>query len=88
MKIRIANPRPGSARYTTVNQAERYVRLGMAVMTAGVLCFTTSAEERQRQAIRYVPSSRCCSDAYVLGVVYWNGEASPFAMRKPGEVRS
>ena len=40
-RIAIANPRPGSARYTTRRQAERYVRLGRAVMDGTILHWLT-----------------------------------------------
>ncbi len=67
-RIAIANPRPGSARYTTRRQAERYVRLGRAVMNGTVLHWLSEEARRQsRNADRYAESLRLPSDVYVVG---------------------
>jgi hypothetical protein len=67
-RIAIANPRPGSARYTTRGQAERYVRLGRAVIDGMVLHWLADAERRQaRNVERRVESRRLPSDVYVGG---------------------
>jgi hypothetical protein len=44
-RIRIANPQPGSAKYTSASRAERYVRCKKAVMIDGELHFLSRAEE-------------------------------------------
>ncbi len=41
-KIRIANPQPGSARYTTASRAARYVRRKEAVIVESELHFLSS----------------------------------------------
>ncbi len=67
-RIAIANPRPGSARYTTRRQAKRYVRLGQAVLDGTVLYWLADAERRQaRNFERRVESRRLPSDVYVGG---------------------
>ena len=67
-RIAIVNPRPGSARYTTRRQAERYVRLGRAVMDGTVLHWLADAEQRQaRNVERWAESRRLPSDVYVGG---------------------
>ncbi len=67
-RIAIANPRPGSARYTTRRQAERYVRLGRAVMDGTVLHWLADAEQRgARNVKRRAESRRLPSDVYVRG---------------------
>ncbi len=86
-KIRIANPRPGCARYTSESQAERYVRRGEAVRIGDELHFLSQAEQRhmenvERQIIR---SERRASDVYIRGTVWWDGP-DPGGMHRPGEV--
>jgi hypothetical protein len=50
-KIRIANPQPGSARYTTASRAARYVRRKEAVIIEGTLHFLSSTEQRRMRTI-------------------------------------
>ena len=67
-RIAIANPRPGSARYTSRRQAERYVRLGRAVMDGTVLHWLADAERRQARIVEHgAESRRLPSDVYVRG---------------------
>ena len=67
-RIAIANPRPGSGRYTTRRQAERYVRLGRAVMDGTVLHWLADAKRQQvRNIERRAESRRLPSDVYVGG---------------------
>jgi len=82
-KIRIANPQPGSAKYTTASQADRYVRRGEAVLIGKTLHFLTDAEQRhQRNIERHISAgeSRSRSDVYVdrRGTIWWNGARSVF----------
>ena len=72
-KIRVANPQPGSAKYTTAGQAERLVRRKQAVMVDGVLHFLSPTEQRQMKTfIQTIKSERRASDIYIRGVV-WRG---------------
>ena len=67
-RIAIANPRPGSAKYTSRRQAERYVRLGRAVIDGLVVHWLEDPERRQaRNAGRLAESRRLPSDVYVGG---------------------
>lgn len=67
-KIRIANPQPGCAKYTTVNQAERYLRRKEAVIIDGMLHFLSPDERRRKLAISpIIQSERRASDVYVKG---------------------
>ena len=87
-KIRIANPLPGSAKYTTARQAERYVRRKEAVLIDSTLHFLSPAERRQMQSVtRIIQSERRASDVYIRGVIWWNGR-DPGGMHRPGEVIS
>jgi hypothetical protein len=73
-RIRIANPHPGSARYTTASQAERYVRRKEAVIVNSELHFLSPTEQRFMQTIdRIIPSEQRASDVYVRGGMWWNG---------------
>lgn len=87
--IRIANPKPGSARYTTIAQADRYVRKGEAVLVGGELNFLTDAEQRHLQNIerQITRSERRASDVYITGTVWWNGTDID-GLHRPGEVIS
>ena len=87
-KISIANPQPGSARYTTARQAERYVRRREAVIIDGELHFLSSMEQRRMLTLnRIIQSERRASDVYVRGTVWWDGR-DPGGMHRPGEVVS
>jgi hypothetical protein len=87
-KIRIANPQPGSSKYTTAGQAERYVRRKEAVIVDGELHFLSPAEQRRmRTYIQTVRSERRASDVYIRGIVWWDGR-DPGGMHRPGEVIS
>ena len=67
-KIRIANPHPGCARYTTVNQAERYLRRKEAMIIDGMLHFLSPDERRLKLALNpIILSERRDSDVYVNG---------------------
>lgn len=87
-KIRIANPQPGSAKYTSAGQAERYVRRKEAVIRDGVLHFLSPAEQRRMATFNQViRSERRASDVYIKGIVWWDGR-DPGGMHRPGEVIS
>jgi hypothetical protein len=87
-KIRIANPQPGCAKYTTVSQAERYLRRKDAVIMDGMLHFLSPDERRRKLAINPImQSERRASDVYIRGIVWWNGR-DPSGMHRPGEVIS
>lgn len=91
-KIRIENPRPGCAKYTSASEAERFVRRGQAVLIGQVLHFLSAAEIRhvasvEAQLARSAARGRDYSDVYVSGMVLWNGP-EPGGMHRPGEVRS
>jgi hypothetical protein len=87
-KIRIANPQPGSAKYTTVSRAERYVRRKEAVWIDGELHFLSPTEQRQMQTfVQTIKSERRASDVYIRGIVWWDGR-DPDGMHRPGEVIS
>jgi len=69
-KIRVANPQPGAARYTTASQAKRLVRRKQAVMVDGVLHFLSSTEHRRMQTfLQTIKSERRASDVYIRGIV-------------------
>jgi hypothetical protein len=87
-KIRVANPQPGSAKYTTVSQAERLVRRKQAVMVNGMLHFLSATVQRQIQTfVQTLKSERRASDVYIRGIVWWDGR-DPGGMHRPGEVIS
>jgi hypothetical protein len=87
-RIRIANPQPGSAKYTTASQVKRYVRRKEAVLVDGELHFLSPAEQRQlRTFLQTVQSERRASDVYIRGIVWWDG-SDPGGMHRPGEVIS
>jgi hypothetical protein len=84
-KVRIANPLPGSSRFTTASQAERYVRRKEAVIIDSVLHFLSPAEQRHmRNVERIIQSERRASDVYVRGIVWWDGNDAG-GMHRPGE---
>ena len=88
-KIRITNPQPRCAKYTTASQAERFVRRGQAVLFGNELTFLSSVEKRQLNAAeQQLRAERCASDVYIRGMVWWNGDAGVDIMKRPGEVRS
>ena len=82
--IPIANPVPGGARYTSPKRALQMIRRGEAVLTDdGQLFFRRSAEElEQREAERLDAEIK----RYRGGVCYWNGDADPLGLHRPGEV--
>lgn len=87
-KIRIANPHPGCAKYTTVNQAERYLRRKEAVIIDGLLHFLSPTERRRKLELNpIIQSERRASDVYIRGIVWWDGR-DPGGMHRPGEVIS
>jgi hypothetical protein len=87
-RIRIANPQPGSAKYTSASRAERYVRCKKAVMIDGDPHFLSRAEEwRMNTFIQSTKSERRASDVYIRGIVWWDGR-DPGGMHRPGEVIS
>jgi hypothetical protein len=87
-KIKIANPLPGCAKYTTVSQAERYLRRKDAVIIDGMLHFLSPDERRRKLAIYpIIQSERRASDVYIRGIVWWDG-SDPGGMHRPGEVIS
>jgi hypothetical protein len=87
-KIRIVNPQPGSVKYTSASQAERYVRRKEALIMEGELHFLSPAEQRRARSLtQAVQSERRASDVYIRGIVWWNGR-DPGRMHRPGEIVS
>lgn len=66
-KIRIRNPRPGCAKFTTPGQAERLVRRGEAVLCGHELEFLSESDRAHMQQIesQIAASGRTGSDVYV-----------------------
>jgi hypothetical protein len=65
-KIRIRNPRPGCAKFTTPGQAERLVRRGEAVLFGHELEFLSASDQAHMQRIeRQIAADRKGSDVYV-----------------------
>jgi hypothetical protein len=87
-RIRIANPQPGSAKYTSASRAERFVRRKEAVMVDGELHFLSPTEQwKMRTFVQTIKSERRASDVYIRGIVWWDGR-DPGGMHRPGEVIS
>jgi hypothetical protein len=89
-RVRIANPRPGSAKYTSESQARRYVRRGEAVRIGPDLHFLSDAEQRHMRNVEahISVSERRASDVYVGSrKIWWNG-VDIDGMHRPGEVIS
>jgi hypothetical protein len=87
-RIRIANPQPGSAKYTSVSRAERFVRRKEAVIIDGEMHFLSPTQQRKMQAfVQTIQSERRASDVYIRGIVWWDGR-DPGGMHRPGEVIS
>jgi hypothetical protein len=87
-KVKITNPRPGSAQYTTADQADRHVRRGEAVLIGKELTFLSDAERRHMRNIesQLSVSARSNSDVYVdiKQTIWWNG-GDVDGMHRPGE---
>jgi hypothetical protein len=86
-KIRIANPQPGSAQYTTILRAKRYVHRGEAVLIGQEVHFLSAIEQRHQQNIEKQIAAcegRKASDIYVdqRGVIFWNGARSHYVHGK------
>jgi hypothetical protein len=85
MPIRITNPIPGGQSYTTVKRAKDFIQRNIAVMTdTGELYFLNNTPEIriERQRLEYEARIRA-------GMCFWNGQVKdPYAMKRPGEVRS
>jgi hypothetical protein len=77
--VEVVNPRPGTPSHLSRNRAQQYCDAGIAYYT-----------KDGRLRFRGLDStSRTGSDVYIRGKVLWNGESkNPFAMFKPGEIRS
>lgn len=70
-KIRIANPRPGCAKYTTESQAQRLVARGEAVMFGRTLEFLSEADQAHMRNIeRQLSRERTGSDVYMAGIKF------------------
>ena len=89
--IRIANPRPGQAQFTSERAARKYVERRKIARwvdseTKAEIFFYDCAliQQRQNAALAEV-----ASDARRLGkVLFWNGtDPDPVAIHRPGEVR-
>ncbi len=88
MKVQIENPLPGSSRYTTINQATRYVRRGDAIWCGDKIRFPEPEERRYKRAVvAAISQERRNSDVYIRGAVLWNGSDTN-GLHRPGEVRS
>lgn len=88
-KIRIANPVPGEAHYTSKHRAEQHVAAQRARFTErGELFFFDNrrTERFRRDALRVLADHSI--DTYRGGVVFWNGDGDPHGRTLPGLVRS
>lgn len=89
--IRIANPRPGTAKFTSERAARKYVerkRIARWTDESRNEIFFFEASRFTEQAKQTVVEVK--SAARRLGkVVFWNGrDADPYALHVPGQVRS
>ena len=85
-RIRIANPQPGSAKYTSAGRAERFVHRKEAVIIDGELHFLSPTEQRKMQTfVQTIQSEIGARDVYIRGIVWWDGR-DPGGMHRPGEV--
>ncbi len=92
-RIRIANPQPGTAKYTTASRAERYVRRKEALIIGGELHFLSPTEQRRLRTLNHaIQSERRAGDVCVdrradeEGAIWWNGsDTRRTAMHRPGE---
>lgn len=88
--IRIANPRPGQARFTSERAARKYVERRKIARWVdegkNEIFFYDCALVQQRQNMAL---GEVASDARRLGkVLFWNGtDTDPVAIHRPGEVR-
>ena len=85
-RIRIANPKPGSAKYATVGQANRYVHRGEAVLIGNELTFLSAAEQKHMNYIErhLIQAGRAFSDVYIKGPVNWRGDGLTEKFYLPG----
>ena len=96
--IRIVNPHPGSAGYTSYKSAISLVERSHAAWSAYGISIELlpqswtstlrrmEAEEHRRRLTAAEIDREIGANRF--GVVYWNGAAGPYAMRLPGMVRS
>jgi hypothetical protein len=85
--IKIVNPRPGGAKYTSIRAALKYVKQKIARMTErNELFFYDNVRRIEERVEAKVAIEK--EHARLNGIVLWNGEdGSPVAMHRPGEVR-
>ena len=86
IRIRIANPIPGEALFTSEKRALEFLNAGLAVLNdAGELVFDNRIRvkrvQRQEETDFHIRANRG-------GVVYWNGGGDRDARMLPGWVRS
>ena len=84
--ITILNPLPGESRYTSVKNAERMVRRGLAVRRREGIQILPVEQIRRLEALR----ARSQADDRMIeergGVLWWNGcDHRPAAAHRPGE---
>lgn len=87
-KIRIANPRPGCAKFTTESQAARLVASGKAVLFGRTLEFLSEADQANMRRIeKQLSQERTGSDVYMAGkkfeIVIKKNRAIPFGPAFP-----
>lgn len=89
--IRIVNPRPGTAQFTSERAARKYVERKKIARWADESkdsIFFFAVDRAREQGLSAVAEVK--STARLLGkVVFWNGpDPDPYALHAPGQVRS
>ena len=87
VKIRIANPVHGEARFTSAKRAKQHCASGLACLNdKGELFFYDNQRVVRRQ--REFDEASHAIRRYRGGVVFWNGTDDPLERNRPGQVRS
>lgn len=84
-RIRIINPVPGEARYTSIDRAIRHCEVGIARMMPDGLFFFNNKRVQLRSRREEADHE---IDVRRAGVLFWNGEADFLGRCRPGDVRS
>jgi hypothetical protein len=82
--IRIANPRPGSSRYTSQKRADQFARRALAVIRNGELWFYEDRRviDMRKEAVAEANFNSAVGEDRVIG---WNGnDKRPFVRHRPG----
>ena len=91
IKIRIVNPVPGEARFTSFASARKHCQRGIATFTEdGQLRWLNNdrMQRRPRDVENAIQASAIRQHRNPKGVVFWNGETDPALRHRPGEARS